>query len=169
MRIFGLIGKKLGHSFSPDYFNTKFKNEGINDAYYKTFELSEISEFPALLRSHHDICGLNVTMPYKESLIPYLDILDSTALAVGAVNCIKFLKNGKLEGFNTDVIGFEKSLLKFIKGRNDIKKALVLGSGGAAKAVSYVLENSGIEFKIVIRSPSVNNILYKSIDAQLIK
>jgi shikimate dehydrogenase len=168
MRIFGLIGKKLDHSFSPGYFNEKFRVEGILDASYRAFPLDEISDFPALLSSMPNLRGLNVTIPYKEAIIPYLDELDKSAEAVGAVNCID-IRNEKLIGHNTDITGFEKSLMQILKGRKDIDRALVLGSGGAAKAVNFVLKKLEIQYITLSRNPKQNQIAYKDIDKQLIK
>lgn len=168
MRIFGLIGKKLDHSFSPGYFNKKFRVEGIVDASYRAFPLDEISDFPVLLSSMPNLRGLNVTIPYKEAIIPYLDELDESAEAVGAVNCID-IRNEKLIGHNTDIIGFEKSLLQILKGRKDIDSALVLGSGGAAKAVNFVLKKLEIQYITLSRNPKQNQIAYKETDKQLIK
>ncbi|MDX1912552.1 MAG: shikimate dehydrogenase [Saprospiraceae bacterium] len=156
MRIFGLIGWPLGHSFSKRYFSEKFDREGISDAHYALFPLEKITELPVLLASQPDLYGLNVTIPYKETVIPFLDRLDETARSVGAVNCIKIEKDRTLTGYNTDVIGFEQSLLHFEQGRwlEPEVSAWVLGSGGAAKAVAYVLRKYGVSFRFVSRRPS---------------
>lgn len=151
MRTFGLIGKNLSHSFSAGYFNEKFNKEEIKDAEYKNFELSNISEFSDLIQNNH-LLGLNVTIPYKESVIPFLDELTPQAKAIGAVNTIQF-KDNKLIGHNTDTIGFSQSISPILKGRN---KALVLGNGGAAKAIIYALETLNIEHKTVNRNSSFN-------------
>src|ERR1035437_4178630 len=129
MRKFGLIGLPLSHSFSKVYFNDKFEKEGI-DARYELFELKSITEFQTL-KDIADLCGLNVTIPYKEKVIPYLDELDETAAEIGAVNVIKFIRRDgvlKLKGFNTDATGFELSITPYLKARH--KKALILGTGG---------------------------------------
>lgn len=149
MRKFGLIGYPLSHSFSKAYFEKKFDRENILDAEFQNYPLEHIEEFPALIESIQDLKGLSVTIPYKESIIPYLTELDETAQAVGAVNMIKFV-DGKLIGYNTDAWGFAKSLLGMVSP--DIKKALIIGNGGAAKAVKYVLNRIGIQFQIVNRT-----------------
>jgi shikimate dehydrogenase len=149
MRTFGLIGKTLSHSFSEGYFNKKFHKEDINDAEYKNFELNNISEFTDLI-SKIKLSGLNVTTPYKESIIPFLDKLTPHARAIGAVNTIQF-KGNKLIGHNTDTIGFSQSMQPILNGRN---KALILGNGGASKAIQYTLKTLNIEYKIVSRNSS---------------
>jgi shikimate dehydrogenase len=149
MRTFGLIGKTLSHSFSEGYFNEKFHKEDINDSEYKNFELNNISEFTALI-SKIKHSGLNVTTPYKESVIPFLDKLTPHAKAIGAVNTIQF-KDNKLIGHNTDTIGFSQSIYPLLNERN---KALVLGNGGASKAIQYALKTLKIEYKIVSRKSS---------------
>jgi shikimate dehydrogenase len=149
MRKFGLIGYPLSHSFSKAYFEKKFDRENILDAEFQNYSLEHIEEFPALIESIQDLKGLSVTIPYKESIIPYLTELDETAQAVGAVNMIKFV-DGKLIGYNTDAWGFAKSLLGMVSP--DIKKALIIGNGGAAKAVKYVLNRIGIQYQIVNRT-----------------
>lgn len=149
MRKFGLIGYPLSHSFSKAYFEKKFDRENILDAEFQNYPLEHIEEFPALIESIQDLKGLSVTIPYKESIIPYLTELDETAQAVGAVNMIKFV-DGKLIGYNTDAWGFAKSLIGMVSP--DIKKALIIGNGGAAKAVKYVLNRIGIEYQIVNRT-----------------
>jgi shikimate dehydrogenase len=149
MRTFGLIGKTLSHSFSERYFNDKFHKEDINDAEYKNFELNNISEFTDFI-SKIKHSGLNVTTPYKESVIPFLDELTPHAKAIGAVNTIQF-KDNKLIGHNTDTIGFSQSIYPLLNERN---KALVLGNGGASKAIQYALKTLNIEYKIVSRKSS---------------
>jgi shikimate dehydrogenase len=149
MRKFGLIGYPLSHSFSKAFFEKKFDRENILDAEFQNYPLEHIEEFPALIESIQDLKGLSVTIPYKESIIPYLTELDETAQAVGAVNMIKFV-DGKLIGYNTDAWGFAKSLLGMVSP--DIKKALIIGNGGAAKAVKYVLNRIGIEYQIANRT-----------------
>ena len=149
MRTFGLIGKTLVHSFSEGYFNNKFHKEDINDANYKNFELNNISEFTDLI-SKMKLSGLNVTTPYKESIIPFLDELTPQAKAIGAVNTIQF-KDNKLIGHNTDTIGFSQSIYPLLDER---KKALILGNGGASKAIQYTLKTLNIEYKIVSRKSS---------------
>jgi len=150
MARFGLIGKSLGHSFSKGYFTEKFQKEGLDHS-YENFELHSIDEFPNLLNENPDLAGLNVTIPYKESIIPYLDKVDLIAKEVGAVNTVSIIR-GKTKGYNTDVIGFKNSLKPFLKHGMD--KALILGTGGASKAVAYVLKNLGIDCFFVSRNPA---------------
>lgn len=167
--MYGLIGKKLSHSFSADYFNAKFKKEGIENK-YSLFPLSSISEFPQFLDQHRDIEGLNVTIPYKEEIIPYLDFISDEAKQIGAVNVIKVVKeNGqrRLEGYNSDCMGFRDSLVPLL--RNDVSHALILGTGGASKSVAYVLKNLGIDFTFVSRSPAPGRLTYKDLDKQIIE
>jgi shikimate dehydrogenase len=147
MHEYGIIGYPLTHSFSPAYFHKKFAEGKIN-ASYKAFPLHDIIEFPSLLKQHADLCGLNVTIPYKESVILYLDELDEIAEQVEAVNCIGII-GGRAKGYNTDVIGFEKSLLPLLKPYH--KHALILGTGGSSKAVAYVLKKLNISFQKISR------------------
>jgi len=151
MRRYGLIGYPLSHSFSQKYFTEKFQREQIADCVYENFPLADISEFSALIQQHDDLCGLNVTIPYKEKVIPFLTEQSDVVKATGACNCIK-INNGRLAGYNTDVIGFENSLKPLLQPHHT--KALVLGTGGAAKAVHYVLNKLGIAFTEVSRTPS---------------
>ncbi len=169
MRLYGLIGYPLGHSFSQKYFSEKFAREGIADARYELFPLKNIADLPALLEQNPDLRGLNVTIPHKETVLPYLHELDETARAVGAVNCIK-IENGKLRGFNTDVIGFEKSLAKMEYGIWKAKgeRALILGTGGASKAVAFVLKKMGVSYQFVSRNPvGENQISYADLSSFL--
>lgn len=147
--IYGLIGHPLKHSFSPSFFNAKFKEENI-DARYELFDIEELSEIKKIIDSTPNLNGLNVTIPYKENVIKYLDEIDETAKIIGAVNFIK-INDGKLLGFNTDAFGFEKTLLKYLS--NQSKNAVVLGNGGSAKAVRFVLEKNKIEYQIICRTP----------------
>ena len=151
MKVYGLIGKQLDHSFSKDYFDRKFQRENIVDAKFELFPIEELSLFETLIHSQPQICGLAVTIPYKEQIIQKLDELDSTATAVGAVNCIVF-DEGYTKGYNTDIVGFEKSLRESCK--THIENALVLGTGGASKAIQFVLTKAGISFTIVSRKPT---------------
>lgn len=153
--VYGLIGFPLEHSFSPAYFKKKFDAEGIN-AEYQLFPLEAIVDIRELLQ-HTQLSGLNVTIPYKEAVIPYLDEVAEEAAAVQAVNCIRFVK-GKSIGYNTDVIGFEQSLKPLLQP--DMNKAIVLGTGGAAKAVMHVLRKLGIDTKIVSRTKTNETITY---------
>ncbi len=159
--LYGLIGYPLGHSFSQKYFTEKFAREGIAGAQYELFPLPDITMLPGLLRAHPDLRGLNVTIPHKQAVLPYLDVLDETAAAVGAVNCIR-IRAGRLEGFNTDVYGFERSCSANLQVGADPNRqpvgwrrsALILGTGGASKSVAFVLKKHGLDFKFVSRRPS---------------
>lgn len=144
-RLYGLIGFPLGHSFSKRYFSEKFLREQIQDARYELFAIEEIGLLEPLIDNHPDLKGLNVTIPYKAAVIPYLDALDTTAKAVGAVNCIQISEERRLTGYNTDVVGFEKSLTQLENGRwiSPEIPVFILGNGGAAKAVRFVVENMG--------------------------
>jgi shikimate dehydrogenase len=148
---YGLIGYPLSHSFSPGYFNAKFEHESI-DAIYKAYAIEEIAAFEILTASI-DFAGINVTIPYKQSVIPYLDELDPQAAAIGAVNTIRFI-DGKKIGYNTDYIGFRQSLESFIV-LDQIKGALVLGTGGAARTVWYTMEQLDIPYLKVSRDPKL--------------
>lgn len=150
MRRFGLIGYPLSHSFSQKYFTEKFQREHISGCVYENFPIASIEELTDVLQKHPDLAGLNVTIPYKEKVLPFLSQQNEVVQAIGASNCIK-IRNGKLEGYNTDVTGFEISLEKLLQPFH--KKALVLGTGGAAKAVHYVLKKRGIEYLAVSRDP----------------
>lgn len=166
----GLIGKTLSHSFSKSYFENKFKEENLANHSYDLFELETIEEFPELIRNNPDLVGLNVTIPYKESIIPFLDELDETAKEIGAVNTIKITKgNGKtiIKGYNTDAKGFGLSIKPFLK--NTHERALILGTGGASKAVDYILKNLGIKTLFVSRNPKENEINYKDINDYVMK
>jgi len=165
MKTLGLIGYPLSHSFSKKHFSEKFERENIEGLQYELFPLESIEEFPDLLKKNPDIVGLNVTIPYKEAVIPYLDEIDESA-AFGAVNTIKF-ENGKLRGFNTDVYGFEHSIKPLLQAHHTA--ALILGTGGAAKAVASVFGRLRIAYKYVSRTPSEGQFSYKNIDENTIK
>ena len=170
MKRFGLIGYPLGHSFSKGYFTEKFNREGFSEHVYENFPVEFIEELPGLIELHPDLEGLNVTIPHKQAVIPYLNELDSGAAEIGAVNCIKVIHgNGstRLKGFNTDAVGFERSLLEMIGGlRPD---ALILGTGGASKAVAYVLTHLGIRFRFVSRTGNTEHILsYAELNLEII-
>jgi shikimate dehydrogenase len=147
---YGLVGKSLGHSFSKKFFEEKFIKEGIN-ASYENFELARIEDFKKLLQNNPEIKGLNITVPYKTEIIPFLDELSDKADQIGAVNTIQF-QSGRLIGHNTDAFGFQQSIKPFL--RNVHEKALILGTGGASKAVAYVLKNLGVEVFYLSRNPS---------------
>lgn len=150
MKNYGLIGQTLGHSFSKDFFTEKFIKENIN-AEYHNFEISEIKQVKELL-VRQDLNGLNVTIPYKESIIPFLDEVSEEAQSIGAVNTI-CMENGKTVGHNTDAFGFARSIKPFLK--NTHHRALILGTGGASKAVAHVLEGIGLDVLYVSRDPKV--------------
>lgn len=161
---YGLIGYPLSHTFSPQYFAKKFAEEKI-DASYDAFPIPNIKEFPKFLLSHSDLRGLNVTIPYKSAIIPYLDTLSEAATNIGAVNCIS-IDNGIKTGHNTDIIGFEKSLLPLLQTQH--KKALILGSGGASLAVAYVLDKLEIPYTVVSRQHIHGSITYASLIENII-
>lgn len=165
MKRYGLIGYPLSHSFSQKYFTEKFQREQITGCVYENFPLEDISAFEPLIQRHPDLCGLNVTIPYKEKVIPFLSEQSEVVRAIGACNCIK-IENGKLTGYNTDVTGFEDSLRPHLQAHH--KKALVLGTGGAAKAVHWVLKKLGIEFLEVSRTPAYKQVSYQQVDEALI-
>lgn len=159
MNHFGLIGKNISYSFSEKYFIDKFRNESIFNSNYKTIDLNEISEINHIIQEK-ELKGFNVTIPFKEQIIPYLDELDSTAKNIGAVNCVKVQGNKKI-GFNTDVYGFKKSFQPLLQPHH--KSALILGSGGASKAVCFVLNELNIPYKIVSR---IGGFTYKDVTAK---
>ena len=150
---FGLIGKDISYSFSKTHFTAKFENEEL-DYLYENFDVDDISQFPSIVKNNPSILGLNVTIPYKESIISYLDDLNDIAREIGAVNTIKIDASGKLKGYNTDYYGFEKSIEPLLKPHH--QKALILGTGGASKGVAYALKNLNIPFDFVSRSNSAN-------------
>lgn len=166
MRRFGLIGKKLGHSFSAKYFAEKFDREAIVGCEYSLYELPEI-ECVCEFMLTPELVGFNVTIPYKQQIIPYLDELDRQASEVGAVNCVKICRDGKKIGYNTDVDGIRLSLDKLL-GDNKIDAALILGTGGAAQAVQYVLRERGIAYKEVSRDKSKGNITYDELTQEIL-
>lgn len=176
--MFGLIGRVLTHSFSPAYFKEKFKLLQLNEE-YNAFPLAKIENLNELLLKYDDISGLNVTIPYKESILPFLDELDEVAAAVGAVNCVKIIhnqnlkdrhqrENKKLIGYNTDVIGFTQSLLPFLENHHH-QKALILGTGGASKAIAYSLSQLKIEYQKVSRTPFQGMLAYSDLNESIFK
>lgn len=162
MNLFGLIGKNISYSFSAKFFTEKFKTENIENHFYEIFDLNEISEVEKTFQIQ-GLKGCNVTIPYKEQIIPFLDELDADAAKIGAVNCIK-INNGFKKGFNTDAVGFEKSIQPLLNSNH--KKALILGDGGAAKAVKFVLEKLDIPYKTVTRS---GNFTYSELSSEIIQ
>lgn len=164
---FGLVGKNISYSFSKKYFTEKFQEEKLNKHSYENFDLESIQEFKSLIKDNKNIQGLNVTIPYKQEIIPYLDSLSKTAKAIGAVNTIRILKNGKLKGYNTDWYGFYHSLKPLLKLRH--KKALVLGTGGASKAVCYALKKLDIPYTIVSRNSQKKQLAYGEVTKELMQ
>lgn len=161
----GLIGRNISYSFSKGYFTKKFKALGLKHHSYENFDLNTIEEFEALLKTNRDIKGFNVTIPYKQAIIPYLSEVDHKANKIGAVNTIKITKNG-LKGYNTDVYGFKKSLEPHLKKQHT--KALILGTGGASKAVAFVFDELNIAYTFVSRNPKQNQLRYSDITSDTI-
>lgn len=160
MRKFGLIGYPLTHSFSKKYFSAKFEREEIWDCQFDLYEIPQISDFEQVLVENPELEGMSVTIPYKQEVIAFLDELDPACEAIGAVNCIQ-IRNGRRKGFNTDYIGFKNSLQSWL-GQN-IPSALVLGTGGASKAVKVALKDLGVNFLSVSRNNGENQITYSSL------
>lgn len=150
MHKLGLLGKNISYSFSVAYFKKKFEDEKIDNISYENFDIESISLFPDLIKNSTDLKGLNVTIPYKEAVIPFLDKLSKKAKEIGAVNTIKITKNNKLVGYNTDCYGFKKSIKPFLKPHH--KNALILGTGGASKAIAYSLKKLNINYHYVSRN-----------------
>ncbi len=159
MKLFGLIGHPVSHSFSKSFFDKKFEQENLNDCRYELMDLESIDEILSL-KNNSQLCGLNVTIPYKQAIIPFLDTISEEAKSVGAVNTIN-IKSGKWHGYNTDVIGFQKSLIHLLNP--SIKKALILGSGGASLAVKYVLDKLSISSSFVSRDSKLTEYNYEDI------
>ena len=169
MEKYGLIGYPLGHSFSKNYFNEKFENEGIS-AKYINFEIPNIQNLPEVIESNPELQGFNVTIPYKEKVLSYLDSVSPEARAIGAVNVVKVTHKGNkvvLKGYNSDVIGFTRSIEPMLEPCH--KKALILGTGGASKAINYGLKSLGLETLFVSRFERENTIQYEKITPEIIK
>ncbi|HPT32477.1 MAG TPA: shikimate dehydrogenase [Prolixibacteraceae bacterium] len=170
MRTYGLIGYPLGHSFSRKFFTEKFLRENLQEQYLN-FELDDIALLPGIIGAHPELAGLNVTIPYKEKVLPYLGRLDPVSTAIGAVNTIRIIRNQEgilLEGYNSDVYGFSESLKPLLK--TFYRKALVLGTGGASKAVTFALDRLGIEWLQVSRNNiGMKCISYDDLDLQTIR
>ncbi len=164
MRTFGLIGHPLSHSFSKQYFNNKFKEDGLVDVSFELFDIENISAINSII-SNKSVNGFAVTIPYKQQIIPYLHSYNDVVAQTNACNCVKVI-DGKLIGFNTDVTGFKQSLTKDLKPFHT--KALVLGNGGAAAAIKFVLHKLGIEFKTVSRRKDTADFTYESLDEDII-
>ena len=160
---FGLLGKNISYSFSKGYFAEKFASGSLNDLSYENFDLQDISEFETLIENNHqELAGINVTIPYKEAVIPFLDKLSKKATLIGAVNTIKFTRSGKLKGYNTDYYGFKKAIKPLLAEHH--KKALILGTGGASKGVCFALDELGITYTFVSRIKNENTISYEDLD-----
>jgi len=171
MKKYGLIGYPLSHSFSKKYFSEKFIKEAFDDSLvYENFELADLSELPDLINSHPNLIGLNVTIPYKEKVMSFLNEIDEVAMEIGAVNTIKITRDANgvfLKGYNTDCIGFDTSLTTLLQPHHT--GALILGTGGASKAVAYVLRNKNIPCRFVSRNPGSEDLSYSSLNSELLK
>jgi len=166
MKIYGLIGKNISYSFSGKYFTEKFEKEQIGDSLYKIFDIPDITHFLQIIKKNKELKGLNVTIPYKQEIIPYLDKLSSKAEQIGAVNVIRVTKNGKLKGYNSDCYGFEKSITPLLQPHHT--KALILGTGGASKAIEFVLNKLGIQYKFVSRKPVEGQFTYEELSQEIL-
>ena len=163
---FGLLGKNISYSFSKGYFTEKFEAAALNNCTYENFDLQTISEFETLIKDNHEeLAGINVTIPYKEAVIPFLDKLSKKAKVIGAVNTIKFTRSGKLKGYNTDYYGFKKAIKPLLADHH--KKALILGTGGASKGVCFALDELGITYTFVSRIKNENTISYEDLDQEV--
>jgi shikimate dehydrogenase len=170
VRIYGLIGKPLEHSWSQSYFEEKFREEHITGCCFVNYPLDDISDIRRLVNTNQGISGLNVTIPYKTGVIRFLDYIDFNAEQIGAVNCIKIIRKGDgtvLEGFNTDYLAFFRTILPLIPA--GIGKAIVLGTGGAAKAVCHALKMAGIDITIVSREKQEGRLIYTDLNEQLVQ
>jgi shikimate dehydrogenase len=166
MRKFGLIGYPLTHSFSQRYFTEKFEREGITDCTYSNFPLASLVDMPSVL-AEPDLCGFNITIPYKQAVLDYLHSKSHVVAAIGACNCVR-IEGGRLTGHNTDVVGFERSLVRHLAPHHS--RALVLGTGGAAKAVEWVLQQLGIAYVLVTRRPrpGTTDMSYEQVTAEVL-
>lgn len=164
MRRYALVGRKLGHSFSKRYFTAKFHREGI-DAEYDLLEIDDVEAITAIIANNSELCGLNVTIPYKQTIIPYLDHIDAEATAIGAVNCIT-IDGGRTTGHNTDIEGIDKSL--DMLSLPNVCRALVLGTGGAAKAVHHILRKRNIDYHTVSRNKERGDFTYANLPSAII-
>ncbi|NND88140.1 MAG: shikimate dehydrogenase [Flavobacteriaceae bacterium] len=166
MAKYGLIGKNIGYSFSKTFFTIKFEREKRTDT-YDNYDIDHIELLPKIIEKRPDLKGLNVTIPYKEKVIPYLDRIDKEANEIGAVNTIKITREGKKIGYNTDHYGFAKALADFFPLSN--KTALILGTGGASKAILYVLKTMSFSYKVVSRTPSAGTLTYDQLTREHIR
>lgn len=169
--LYGLIGHPLNHSFSKQYFSEKFIQENRNNSRFLDFDFPTLTKFKELIDQHKNLKGLSVTIPHKKAIIRYMDAIDPIARSVGAINCIKVTRQHndfKLTGYNTDIIGFERSFIPMLKSFH--RKALILGTGGAAQAVAFVLEKLKIDYIFVSRKPAAcKQIRYEIIDQEIMK
>jgi len=164
-KTFGLVGRNISYSFSAGYFKKKFEKLGLENHTYRNFDIDDIDELPYLIKNTKNLAGLNVTIPYKEEVLPLLSKLSKNAKVIGAVNTIVLTKKGKLKGYNTDYFGFKKSLQPLLKKRH--KKALILGTGGAAKAVAFALRKLKIEYDFVSRSGNEEYYGYTDLNSKI--
>ena len=168
MRKFGLIGYPLGHSFSKQYFTDKFRREELN-CVYDNYPIADIALIKDIVNSNPELCGLNVTIPYKSEIFRFLDYVDSEAQEIGAVNVIKIKRVGGkilLNGYNSDVTGIYDSLKQYLG--SDIKQALILGTGGSSKAVQYTLKKAGLDVKLVSRGKKTGTLTYKELTPDIL-
>lgn len=163
MKVYGLFGKNIGYSFSKKYFTERFANTNAEDCVYENFDLNSIDDFPSLICNNLNLAGLNVTIPYKETIIPHLHLLSKKAMAIGAVNVIRFMKNGEIKGYNSDYYGFKKSIQPLLQAHH--RRALILGTGGSSKAIAFALEELDIPYTFVSRTSQVNCITYDRLNA----
>lgn len=163
-KLFGLVGKNISYSFSKGYFANKFEKQGLTNCNYVNFDIKSIKDFLKIIHQNKfELKGANVTIPYKEEIIPFLDKVSKSANKIGAVNTIKITKKGFLKGYNTDVFGFENAIKPLLNKHH--KRALILGTGGASKAVAFVLKRNKIKYKFVSRNPKIKKeISYKDLD-----
>lgn len=162
-KLFGLVGKNIDYSFSKKYFSDKFSKEPFQDCKYQNFDIPEIEQFIEIVKQNSNLKGLNVTIPFKETVIPFLNKLSDKASKIGAVNVVRFTKKGKLKGYNSDCYGFKKALKPLLQPHH--QKALILGTGGASKAVAFALEELDITYTFVSREPKEFSIDYGRINA----
>ncbi|WP_372753329.1 shikimate dehydrogenase [Mariniflexile sp.] len=168
MNKLGLLGKNISFSFSRAYFKEKFDKQQITDTTYENFDIERIELFPSIIKNTTDLKGLNVTIPYKEQVIPYLDKVNKKAKAIGAVNTIKVTKKGELVGYNTDCYGFKKTIKPYLKPQH--KSALILGTGGASKAIAFTFKELGINYHYVSRNQAEGvSFTYNSLTENIIK
>ncbi|WP_334059054.1 shikimate dehydrogenase family protein [Polaribacter sp. P097] len=167
-KLFGLLGRDISYSFSRGYFTKKFTALNLEHHSYVNFDIPKIEDFPSIIENNESIKGINVTIPYKEEVMAYLDKIDKTAKEIGAVNTIKITKRGNLKGYNSDVVGFEKSIVPLLEKHH--KKALILGTGGASKAIAYALKLNNIKYKFVSRNPKTKKqISYNDLSQEIMQ